>query len=253
MTKNLYTMFVLTILLLYLSYLDAEVDIGSILTNSVFRLQVGTSEGTGFLVKESGETFLVSAGHMLSKELPYPKSVAARLTQIDEDSWGASYYDLIPLIAVNAGEWDVAIFKFKDGAPLESVPLKLYREGSFLGKEVLAIGCSTGYAPRATFGYVGFAYSLGLEFSADVSYGCSGGPLILKDTGEVIGIISRIGLSGSNEQMNLLDTKDLEFGRRFPVYHVGFASPISQARSLIEALTLPKKILPMSPFSILLD
>ena len=163
------------------------------------------SLGSGFLYNELGD--VITNAHVVigAKQV---KVKTADATEYEGTVIGIS------------DEVDVAVVRVP--GLTEKKPLELSEKKAEIGEEILALGSPLGYQNTVTAGIVSgvgrnfeigtFRYSDAYQISAPIAPGNSGGPLINKKTGQVIGINS----AGIDEGT------------------IGFSIPIINVKSMVE-------------------
>ncbi|WP_067730086.1 S1C family serine protease [Oceanobacillus damuensis] len=140
--------------------------------------------GSGFLYNEKGD--IITNAHVIQNA--------------DAISIRTSNAEIYPAAVIGVSEEvDVAVIRVPQLAGLSPLPVA---EESLaeIGDEVIALGSPHGFQNTVTLGIIsgternfsveGYDYSNVYQISAQISQGNSGGPLIKRDTGEIIGINS---------------------------------------------------------------
>jgi putative serine protease PepD len=152
---------------------------------SVYTLKTDVAQGAGFVFESSnGWSTLLTAGHVV-KDAWYDNDTV-QVTRQDETYLGAVDY-------INLGR-DVATVVVE--AKLE--PLALCDHGVEVGESVLVVGSPYGLKGTAATGIVSAIRPNFIQFSAPVSPGSSGGPVIAED-GMVVGIVDLKVVSAAAE------------------------------------------------------
>jgi hypothetical protein len=110
-------------------------------------------------------------------------------------------FKMIKVIDSNK-DMDVALLEVDVPFGLTLPTLKLSKTSPYAGQKVLSFGCPAGIVPIFTSGWVcraapQFQKKNAWITSANVFRGASGGPLVDVATGEVVGLTSAMGISGS--------------------------------------------------------
>ncbi|MCM3584352.1 S1C family serine protease [Mesobacillus maritimus] len=175
------------------------------------------SLGSGFLYNQKGD--IITNAHVVANA----KEVKVKTTDSKEYTG--------QVIGMST-EVDVAVVRVKGLEEVEPLSIARIRKAE-IGDEVLALGSPLGFQNTVTTGIISgldrdlnidnFKYEDVYQISAPIAPGNSGGPLIDRKTGEVIGINSAV----SNQGM------------------IGFSIPIRDVLPLIEAWSeTPMKSLP---------
>lgn len=161
--------------------------------------------GSGFLYNEQGDV-ITNAHVVLGAETVTVKTADA-----------AEYEGTVIGLS---DDIDVAVVRVPGLADKE--PLQLSDKKAELGEEIIALGSPLGYQNTVTTGIISgigrnfeigtFRYTDAYQISAPIAPGNSGGPLVNKNTGEVVGINSAVIDEGT----------------------IGFSIPITNVRSLVE-------------------
>ena len=159
-----------------------------------------TITGSGFLYNDKGD--IITNAHVIEHaEAIYVKTANAR------------FY---PAAVIGISEvTDIAVIHVPQLA--NGDPLPLSEEVAEIGDEVIALGSPHGFQNTVTLGIIsgternfevdGYNYSDAYQISAQITHGNSGGPLIHRETGEIIGI-------------NSVGTQDGLIGFSIPVHEV---------------------------------
>lgn len=159
-----------------------------------------TITGSGFLYNDKGD--IITNAHVIEHaEAIYVKTANAR------------FY---PAAVIGISEvTDIAVIRVPQLA--NGDPLPLSEEVAEIGDEVIALGSPHGFQNTVTLGIIsgternfevdGYNYSNAYQISAQITHGNSGGPLIHRETGEIIGI-------------NSVGTQDGLIGFSIPVHEV---------------------------------
>lgn len=143
-----------------------------------------TTTGSGFLYNDKGD--IVTNAHVIQDaDLIYVKTANARI---------------YPAAVVGIGEeMDIALLRVPQLGREYSLPIQKENFAE-IGDEVIALGSPHGFQNTVTLGIIsgtgreffvdGYNYSNLYQISAPITHGNSGGPLIHRKTGEVIGINS---------------------------------------------------------------
>jgi len=147
------------------------------------RSEYRTISGSGFLYNENGD--IITNAHVIQDvDAIYVRTADAR------------FY---PAAVVGiSDETDIAVIRVPQLANMDFLPLS--KELAEIGDEVIALGSPHGFQNTVTLGIIsgterdfeidGFDYSNVYQISAQITHGNSGGPLINRQTGEIIGINS---------------------------------------------------------------
>ncbi|WP_249869942.1 S1C family serine protease [Oceanobacillus saliphilus] len=157
--------------------------------------------GSGFLYNDKGD--IITNAHVIQNA--------------DAINVRTSNAEIYPAAVIGISEEvDIAVIRVPQLAGLSSLPIA---EESIaeIGDEVIALGSPHGFQNTVTLGIIsgtdrnfsidGFNYSNVYQISAQISQGNSGGPLIKRDTGEIIGI-------------NSVGTQDGTIGFSIPIVEV---------------------------------
>ncbi|MUV36298.1 Peptidase Do [Lentibacillus sp. JNUCC-1] len=147
------------------------------------RSEDDTITGSGFLYNESGD--IVTNAHVVrDADLIYVRTANARIYP------GA-------LVGIS-DETDIAVIRVPQLAG--QVHLDLEEEKAEIGDEVIALGSPHGFQNTVTLGIIsgternfsvdGYDYQNVYQISAQITHGNSGGPLISRESGKVMGINS---------------------------------------------------------------
>jgi putative serine protease PepD len=164
-------------------------DLARVSLDSVFTVEsatgLGTSHGSGFIAKRiGGDSILITNYHVV--EDAYLSSGTVVVTQGDR-TFRATVID------VSAAE-DVAALRVEAPLPWLPIAADLPR----VGDDVLVLGSPIGLEQSVSTGVVSALRAGGIQFTAPISPGSSGGP-VLNAAGEVIGI-STAGVPGDLAQ-----------------------------------------------------
>ena len=148
------------------------------------------SLGSGFLYNERGDV-ITNAHVVMGAETVTVKTA------------DASEYE--GTVIGISDEIDVAVVRVP--GLKDKKPLQLSEKKAELGEEIIALGSPLGYQNTVTTGIISgigrnfeigtFRYSDAYQISAPIAPGNSGGPLVNKNTGEVVGINSAVIEEGS--------------------------------------------------------
>lgn len=179
----------------------------------VVMIETENSLGSGFLYNKKGD--IITNAHVVTGS----SKVKIKM---------ANYKQLEGMVIGISKEIDVAVIRVKGLTGKE--PLPLSKRDAEVGDEVLALGSPLGLQNSVTSGMISgvnrdleippFSYKNTYQISAPIAPGNSGGPLIRKDTGEVIGINSALSEEGQ----------------------IGFSLPITQILPLVENWSKHPKI-----------
>lgn len=159
-----------------------------------------TITGSGFLYNDKGD--IITNAHVIKDaDAIYVKTADAR------------FY---PAAIIGMSEvTDIAVIRVPQLSNLDTLPIS--EEMADIGDEIIALGSPHGFQNTVTLGIIsgaernfqvdGFNYSNAYQISAQITHGNSGGPLIKRDTGEIIGI-------------NSVGTKDGTLGFSIPIVEV---------------------------------
>lgn len=159
-----------------------------------------TITGSGFLYNAKGD--IITNAHVIQNaDAIYVKTANAR------------FY---PAAVIGiSDETDIAVIRVPQLANRDTLPLA--EQAADVGDEVIALGSPHGFQNTVTLGIIsgserdlkvdGFSYSNAYQISAQITHGNSGGPLIKRDTGEIIGI-------------NSVGTQDGTIGFSIPIHEV---------------------------------
>ncbi|WP_100011123.1 S1C family serine protease [Lentibacillus sediminis] len=143
-----------------------------------------TITGSGFIYNEKGD--IITNAHVIQDaEVIYVRTADARI---------------YPAAVVGIGETtDVAVIRVPELAGESYSPVARDAPAE-IGEEVMALGSPHGFQSTVTLGIIsgternftlnGYTYSNAYQISAPITHGNSGGPLINRSTGKVIGINS---------------------------------------------------------------
>lgn len=209
----------------------------------VVRVTSGNSTGSGTVIyskeNESGKysTYVLTNYHVIASSIRIATEWDSNLKKdVKIEKRSIVYVELfkyrelsIPIGTLKV-EADVVIYSKDEDTALLKLRLedqvnhvaKLYPNENFddinIFDETVAVGCSLAWPPLPTVGYItrkGFIID-SLEFwmsSSQIIYGNSGGAMFLADTGELIGIPSRVALAGWS-------TPITHMGLFIPIYRV---------------------------------
>jgi serine protease Do len=162
--------------------------------------------GSGFLYNDEGD--LITNGHVV---------IGAHTVKVRT----ADAKDLEGTVIGIGADVDVAVVRVPELAGTKPLGLETEHVGE-IGDEVIAIGSPLGYQNTITTGIISgvgrelniepYAYKDMYQISAPIAHGNSGGPLVDRETGAVIGINSAGAEQGA----------------------IGFSIPIGQVLSLVE-------------------
>jgi hypothetical protein len=162
--------------------------------------------GSGFLYNEEGD--LITNGHVV---------IGAHTVKVRT----ADARELEGTVIGIGTDVDVAVVRVPELAGMKPLGLETEHVGE-IGDEVIAIGSPLGYQNTVTTGIISgvgrelniepYAYKDMYQISAPIAHGNSGGPLVDRETGAVIGINSAGAEQGA----------------------IGFSIPIGQVLSLVE-------------------
>lgn len=142
-----------------------------------------TVTGSGFLYNDRGD--IITNAHVIQEmDSLYVRTANAQL---------------YPAAIVGISEeTDIAVIRVPQLANSDHLPLS--EEIADIGEEIIALGSPHGFQNTVTLGIIsgterdfqvdGFDYSNVYQISAQITHGNSGGPLIKRETGEIIGINS---------------------------------------------------------------
>ena len=142
-----------------------------------------TITGSGFLYNDKGD--IITNAHVIQDvDAIYVRTADAK------------FYSAA-IIGISE-ETDIAVIRVPQLARLDVLPIAT--EMADIGDEVIALGSPHGFQNTVTLGIIsgnerdftvdGFDYSNVYQISAQITHGNSGGPLINRTTGEIIGINS---------------------------------------------------------------
>lgn len=163
--------------------------------------ELNTITGSGFLYNEKGD--IITNAHVIKDaDVIYVRTANAQI---------------YPAAVVGIGEdTDIAVLRVPQlaGQTYSTVEKD---EAAEIGDEVIALGSPHGFQNTVTLGIIsgnernfsvdGFNYSNVYQISAQITHGNSGGPLINRETGKVIGI-------------NSVGTEDGTIGFSIPIHEV---------------------------------
>lgn len=187
---------------------QASIDLKSIIheaEKSVIQIEgqneQSTFTGSGFLYNEKGD--IITNAHVIKdSDTIFVRTANAQI---------------YPAAVVGIGEEiDVAVIRVPQLASRTPLPISSENLAE-IGDEVIALGSPHGFQNTVTLGIIsggdrnftvdGYNYSNIYQISAQISQGNSGGPLIKRDTGEIIGI-------------NSVGTQDGTIGFSIPIVEV---------------------------------
>lgn len=162
--------------------------------------------GSGFLYNDQGD--LITNGHVV---------IGAHTVKVRT----ADARELDGTVIGIGTDLDVAVVRVPELAGTKPLAMETEHVGE-IGDEVIAIGSPLGYQNTVTTGIISgvgreldidpYSYKDMYQISAPIAHGNSGGPLVDRETGEVIGINSAGAEQGA----------------------IGFSLPIGQVMSLVE-------------------
>ncbi|UOQ85421.1 S1C family serine protease [Gracilibacillus salinarum] len=172
-------------------------------------IDVTTKTGSGFLINNNGD--IITNAHVVKDA----DSIVVKLSNTRE----------YPAAIVGIGEeQDFAVIRIPDINDLEPIPLDT-NQSIDIGDEIMAIGSPMGIQNSVSLGLIvgtdrsftinDYQYDEVYQISANITHGNSGGPLILRSTGKVIGINSA-GISDTD---------------------IGFSIPITQVAAKVSEWT----------------
>lgn len=159
-----------------------------------------TITGSGFLYNEQGD--IITNAHVVKDaDIIYVQTANA---------------ETYPAAVVETGDdTDIAVIRVPELAGKTYLPVD--KNGAEIGDEVIAIGSPHGFQNTVTLGIIsgterdlsaeGFDYDNAYQISNQITHGNSGGPLIRRDNGKVIGI-------------NSVGTEDGTIGFSIPIQEV---------------------------------
>lgn len=172
---------------------------------NVVLIEVETSHssrtGSGFMYNDKGD--IVTNAHVVKDaEAIYVRTANAHV---------------YPAAVIGIGEQtDVAVLRVPQLASGSHLPIS-DDNLTEIGDEIIAVGSPHGFQNTVTLGIIsgldrnlevdGFTYANAYQISAQITHGNSGGPLIHRETGQVIGI-------------NAVGTEDGTIGFSIPIYNV---------------------------------
>ncbi|MFD2043929.1 S1C family serine protease [Ornithinibacillus salinisoli] len=163
--------------------------------------EYSTLTGSGFLYNNKGD--IITNAHVIEDaEVIYVRTANARI---------------YPAAVIGVGQdTDIAVVRVPQLAGENGLPVETKNETE-IGDEVIALGSPHGFQNTVTLGIIsgternfsvdGYNYSNAFQISAQITQGNSGGPLLNRETGKVIGI-------------NSVGTKDGTIGFSIPVIDV---------------------------------
>ncbi|WP_188454568.1 S1C family serine protease [Virgibacillus oceani] len=173
---------------------------------NVMQIEAQNSEstltGSGFLYNEKGD--IITNAHVVKDaDVIYVRTVNAKI---------------FPAAVVGIGEdTDIAVIRVPQLAGQTPLPVASEDDKTDIGDEVIALGSPHGFQNTVTLGIISgternfslnnFNYEDIYQISAQITHGNSGGPLIKRSTGEVIGI-------------NSVGTEDGTIGFSIPIANV---------------------------------
>ncbi|MHA6252033.1 S1C family serine protease [Oceanobacillus sp. CAU 1775] len=142
-----------------------------------------TITGSGFLYNDKGD--IITNAHVIQD-----------MDSIYVRTANAQFY---PAAIVGISEeTDIAVIRVPQLANMDYLPIS--EELAEIGEEIIALGSPHGFQNTVTLGIIsgtdrdfqvdGYDYSNVYQISAQITHGNSGGPLIKRETGEIIGINS---------------------------------------------------------------
>ncbi|UOQ48026.1 S1C family serine protease [Gracilibacillus caseinilyticus] len=172
-------------------------------------IDVTTKTGSGFLINNDGD--IITNAHVVKGA----DSIVVKLSNTRE----------YPAAIVGIGEeQDFAVIRIPDINDLEPIPLET-KQSIDIGDEIMAIGSPMGIQNSVSLGLIvgtdrsftinDYQYDEVYQISANITHGNSGGPLILRSNGKVIGINSA-GISDTD---------------------IGFSIPITQVAEKVSEWT----------------
>ncbi|SHM89074.1 S1C family serine protease [Gracilibacillus kekensis] len=168
--------------------------------------KLNNKTGSGFVINNEGD--IITNAHVIEDA----ESIVVKLSN------GRQY----PAAIVGIGkEQDFAVIRVPELHNLEPITIDSEYQAE-IGDEIIAIGSPVGIQNSVSLGLVvgtdrsftinNFQYDNVFQISANITYGNSGGPLILRNSGKVIGINSA-GISDTD---------------------IGFSIPVTQAKDQVE-------------------
>lgn len=163
--------------------------------------ELNTITGSGFLYNEKGD--IITNAHVIKEaDVIYVRTANAQI---------------YPAAVVGIGEdTDIAVLRVPQLAGQTNATVEK-EEAAEIGDEIIALGSPHGFQNTVTLGIIsgnernfsvdGFNYSNVYQISAQITHGNSGGPLINRETGKVIGI-------------NSVGTEDGTIGFSIPIHEV---------------------------------
>ncbi|MUK90246.1 trypsin-like serine protease [Ornithinibacillus sp. L9] len=146
--------------------------------------ELSTLTGSGFLYNDRGD--IITNAHVIQDaEIIYVRTANARI---------------YPAAVIGIGEdTDIAVIRVPQLAGESGLPIETDNPTE-IGDEVIALGSPHGFQNTVTLGIIsgternfsveGFNYTNAYQISAQITQGNSGGPLLNRETGKVIGINS---------------------------------------------------------------
>ncbi|OZU90489.1 serine protease [Virgibacillus indicus] len=163
--------------------------------------ELNTITGSGFLYNEKGD--IITNAHVIKEaDVIYVRTANAQI---------------YPAAVVGIGEdTDIAVLRVPQLAGQTNATVEKEKAAE-IGDEIIALGSPHGFQNTVTLGIIsgnernfsvdGFNYSNVYQISAQITHGNSGGPLINRETGKVIGI-------------NSVGTEDGTIGFSIPIHEV---------------------------------
>lgn len=179
-----------------------------------------TITGSGFLFNSKGD--IITNAHVIKDaDVIYVRTSSART---------------YPAAVVGIGEnLDIAVVRVPQLAG-QFLPIEIV-DSSEIGDEIIALGSPHGFQNTVTLGIIsgsdrnfsidGFDYSNVYQISAQITHGNSGGPLINRETGKVIGINSvgtEDGTIGFSIPINEVMAQVEQWSNEAQNYQLDFAS-----------------------------
>ena len=210
------------------------------------RVRAGTAGGSGTVVysslipnkKDDYETYILTNHHVIADNIKVGKKWSSLLKRDVQDdvlsectveffnfeyqSWEAGHSSFRADIMCYDKDMDLGLLKLKSIKKINHVatlfPKDKHKEELKIFQKIFAVGCGLGHPPCVTEGQLnGFTDVIDnypyILSSAPTIYGNSGGSLYLIDTGEFVGIPSRIAVTPF-------------FGGSDAITHMSFAIPI---------------------------
>lgn len=143
-----------------------------------------TLTGSGFLYNDKGDIItnahVIKDAHVIYVRTSHAHIYSAAVVGIDDET-------------------DIAVIRVPDLADQSFLPIERVKSGE-IGDEIIALGSPHGFQNTVTLGIIsgsdrnfsvdGYHYNNVYQISAQITHGNSGGPLIHRNTGHVIGINS---------------------------------------------------------------